>query len=137
MPNWSYTDIVIKGSKTDIDGFIEKYALKVGKEDNGFTFDKIIPEPKDINDCPADCRTKGDDHIEIDEKRPWFNWYEWHTKYWGTKWDACNVIVERESDTTLLIGFDTAWAVPAPILKELKRQNPNLRFYFETYGEDW
>lgn len=127
MPNWCYNSLSIEGkTSADISKFMSKYLIK----DNSFDFDKIIPEPKDINDCPVDCRTKGNDGIEIDKDRPWFNWYEWRHKFWGVKWNASDVDVERRGKN-LYINFNTPWSPPRPIIEALRKQNPNLYMYFD------
>ena len=41
-------------------------------------------------------------------------WYDWSYKYWGTKWNSCDVYID---DKTNLISFQTAWSVPGPILE--------------------
>ena len=40
-------------------------------------------------------------------------WYDWCCKYWGTKWNACDVYINGN-----VICFQTAWSVPDPILEE-------------------
>lgn len=90
-------------------------------------FDKIIPEPRTEEDCPEECKVNKDSHIMSDETRPWFDWYEFHTKYWGTKWNAYDgyVIIKPSSITFV---FSTAWSSPAAILPKLKLLGYNMEY---------
>lgn len=46
------------------------------------------------------------------------NWYDWHNKNWGTKWNACETLVIDENN----VEFQTAWSTPEPIIKELSKK---------------
>lgn len=81
-------------------------------------FDKIIPEPRRECDCPEDCKVNKDSHIVEDKDRPWFDWYAWHNKYWGTKWNACNCSSQVGKSYVILV-FETAWNTPLPIINSL------------------
>ena len=50
--------------------------------------------------------------------KPWFDWYEWHNDYWGTKWNAYDsyTIIKKSS---VQFVFSTAWSAPAPIYSKL------------------
>ena len=87
-------------------------------KDSHFDFDKIIPEPRTEVECPEDCRVTPDSHIMKDDERPWFDWYEWHNKYWGTKWNAYDgyTIIGK---SYVQFVFNTAWATPDNIYKKL------------------
>ena len=50
------------------------------------------------------------------------SWYEWNCNTWYTKWNASNVEIKREDDTTLLAYFSTAWGPPHPIFEELAKK---------------
>ena len=87
MPNHVRTVIKIsKLKKDDIDIVLNLIATKLEdpdypdevKDDYVIDFNKIIPEPTTIEECPEDCRVKSakEAHISEDEARPWFNWYE-------------------------------------------------------------
>src|SRR5690606_21345130 len=47
------------------------------------------------------------------------DWYEWRLENWGTKWNAYSQSLERESDLSATLRFDTAWSPPQPILEKL------------------
>ena len=50
------------------------------------------------------------------------SWYEWNCNNWYTKWNASNVSMKREDDTTLLAFLATAWGPPYPIFEELAKK---------------
>ena len=97
-------------------------------------FDKIIPEPRTIEDCPEDCRVTEKSHIVKDEDRDWFDWYAWHNKYWGTKWNAydCYSIIGKSFVTFV---FSTAWSYPEPIIDRLHLLGYDIEYRYAE--EDW
>lgn len=63
------------------------------------------------------------------------NWYDWSNKYWGTKWNGMETLV-NEYDNTVL--FQTAWACPFPILEELSKYTDILvSFADEDIGNNY
>lgn len=63
------------------------------------------------------------------------SWYEWNCDNWGTKWDASEIIMERESPTELSVKFQTAWSPPEPIfMKLVEKYNVRIEGEFETEG---
>lgn len=48
------------------------------------------------------------------------DWYEFCTRFWGTKWIGNNLIILRDEPGCLVIRFDTAWAAPEEIIKYLQ-----------------
>lgn len=59
------------------------------------------------------------------KKRPWFDWYKWHNKYWGTKW-GCYDCYTKITNSTITFVFSTAWSTPFPIYEHIAKH-----FYFE------
>lgn len=59
------------------------------------------------------------------------NWYDWRCNNWGTKWNSCNGEYDKE---TQQLRFDTAWAVPEPILAKLAQDNPDKKL--DVYSEE-
>lgn len=85
-------------------------------------FDKIIPQPRKIEDCsplyiiPETKREKPG--IEITDDRSWFNWYNWNIDNWGTKWNAYdNYTIIKKS--YVIFVFSTAWSTPDEIYRKL------------------
>ena len=139
MPNWTTVFISMEG--------IEKESELFYKNEDGelcFDFNSLIPEPKTYEEYVAGGGDKLDTpeeaHCQIDEDRPWFNWYDWHIENWGTKWNACHCEVCYDC-----VHFETAWSYPEPIIKALSEKYPDREIdvsydyegYNETYNETW
>ncbi len=67
------------------------------------------------------------------KKYGFFNWYEWSIVNWGTKWNAVNF--EYEDDYKVL-KFETAWDPAKPIILEISKQNPFMKFAFLYADEE-
>ena len=144
MPNHIKNVLKFKNLKPDQREFIVNNFTSQLEDDDGegvfpldciFDFDKIIPEPKIKSDCPKDCLVNKDSHIHEYEDRPWFDWYEWHNKYWGTKWNAYDGYVKIEKSTITFV-FSTAWSAPYPIYEQLAKKY-NFDFEVRYADEDW
>lgn len=61
------------------------------------------------------------------------NWYDWHNKHWGTKWNGCDTYVGDN-----FIEFSTAWATPEPIFLKLSKKIPLTVAYGDedVFGEN-
>lgn len=143
MPNHVRTVIKInKLKKDDIDFILNTIASPFLHTPEGIPveyaidFNKIIPEPTTIEECPEDCRVKSakEAHISEDEARPWFNWYEWHCTYWGTKWGAYDCYTKIGKSYIKFI-FSTAWNVAQPIIERLSLLGFPLEVKYAD--EDW
>lgn len=138
MPNWCSNILVIRGTKQQRENFKNKYCelVKVGwndKEVLSISFNKVIPEPTSIEECPEEyiLRTKEDarrEHLEWDENNPrkWFNWYKFHCNKWGCKWD-CDPSNAEETDTALKLHFATPWGPPYGIIVKFIEDNSGLK----------
>lgn len=100
-------------------------------------FNKIIPEPETEADCPKDCIITDKSHVMRYEEKPWFDWYEWHCKYWGTKWNAYDGYV-KIGKSYLTVVFQTAWSMPRPIYEQLAKLGYNFEVQYadEDYGSN-
>lgn len=144
MPNHVKTVVKIsKLKKDDIDFILNTIASPIiiptdpiEKTEYAIDFNKIIPEPTTIEECPEDCRVKSakEAHISEDEARPWFNWYEWHCTYWGTKWGAYDCYTKIGKSYIKFI-FSTAWNVAQPIIERLSLLGFPLEVKYAD--EDW
>lgn len=65
------------------------------------------------------------------EKYGYPDWYDWHNKNWGTKWNACYVHFSHQPEykSTVLV-FDTAWAPPMPVMEKLFAMFPDHEFEY-------
>lgn len=101
-----------------------------------FDFNKIIPEPQTIDECPEDCIRTEKSHVEADEARPWFNWYTWRLKYWDTKWGAYNAHTIIKNSAIHFV-FSTAWSPATPVFEkliELYDHEIEIRWADENWG---
>ena len=92
-----------------------------------FDFNGVVPEPKTKDECPEDCLVNKDSHVEEDKDRPWFDWYTWHNKYWGTKWGAYDGYT-KIGKTTVTFVFSTAWSAPFEVYEQLADKWPGLKW---------
>ena len=62
--------------------------------------------------------------------------YDWCIRNWGTKWNFCDVFLDDgEQDKEVLhYNFQTAWAIPIPVLLEMSNKFANLTFNY--YGNE-
>lgn len=124
IPNHIRNVVKIKGIPKDkIDYILNKVAVKYKSEMTGndewiMDFDLVIPEPRFKKDCPKQFYVNSESHVKEDEDRPWFNWYDWHCTYWGTKWNAYDGYT-KIGKTQLTFVFSTAWSAPFPVYAKL------------------
>lgn len=128
MPNWCSNSLQGKGL-TKLNIFTK----------NELDFEKIVPSPVKKEDCPDEylvgVGTEVKSYIELDKKRPWFNWYEFNCCEWGTKCNACDSYLEEDSDK---VSFLTAWDIPSPIVKRISEMLGNIELTHKySYEEDW
>lgn len=132
MPNWTTVVITMDG--------IDKETSLFTKTTDGelkFDFNSLIPEPKTYKEYMAGVgkflSSAEDAHLQIDEDRPWFNWYDWHCQCWGTKWNACETSVSEDT-----VEFWTAWSFPAPVIEALSKKYPDrdITVEFEYEGDN-
>lgn len=142
MPNHVRNVLKFKNLKEDDKRFIlDLICSPVEDAAGGVTlhidFDKIIPEPKEESECLEKYKVNKDVHIEEFKDRSWFNWYDWHCDYWGTKWNAYDSysIVNKSSITFV---FHTAWSMPYPIIKRLRvlGYDFDIRWADEAWGSN-
>lgn len=104
-------------------------------------FDKIIPEPRKLEDCSPKYiipeEKRGHSGLEITDDRDWFNWLDWRVDNWGTKWGAydCYCIIKR---SYVLFIFSTAWSIPQPIYQKLGKMGyeMEIRYADEDLGSN-
>ena len=152
MPNWVSNNVSVTAkSKAELDAFLEKAKgeqSKVRSEGNEeFHFGAFIhPSDEDLPYYKGEIeeeKPEGWDELSSAEqlahnlKFQGRDWYDWNVREWGTKWDACDIYLERTDDLIANIGFQTAWSPPEPIFKAIVEQFPELGFeifYEEEQG---
>lgn len=117
MPNWTTNKVFFKTeTKKELDEIIRDLAGTDHRgEDQQFTFNKFVPMPESIiTTIPDPADNYGIAVMSDDE-------YEWCISAWGTKWDACDVELERTDETHLILSFNTAWCAPAPVADAMSK----------------
>ena len=135
MPNWTNNTVSMKGiSKEDLYTPTKDWS---GKMTKSFDFGKLVPEPKTKEELLSKYgnRYLNDGYKNIQEQvdKPWFDWYGWHSQYWGTKWNACECQCDYDDDE---IQFMTAWNEPAPIWHALSLKYPDRHISISADYED-
>lgn len=136
MPNWVKTQICFRSEdKENLINFINSITTETTndtKTKKCFDFNKIIPEPQTPQECPEkfiihneiEARSRCLVYDEKDPKR-WFDWYNWHNAFWGTKWNAYYttihdiVYTDGKNRYEITVDFETAWSFPVPIFEKL------------------
>lgn len=154
MPNWVVTKVDVDGKDKD------KFIAWVEKHKDSL-FDSTVPMPKtfrdyDTTNFPYGRKGKNEmlkvgEHLYcpdriVDEayikgliratkyqeqRYGVVGWYDWSCKYWGTKWDASNVLTDMNG-----IEFQTAWAVAEPIIRAWSEKYPDMEFCVSYADED-
>lgn len=129
MPNHVGNSIIVRGPDEKIDRLLATcFHLLVPEEegdDEGvqFNFRAVIP----VDDSSIEAIMR---HPDTNELR---------RQAWGTKWNAYDgAFVSREPEY-LNFEFNTAWAFPEPVYRELGRMFPRLEFDIAAIdpGEWW
>jgi hypothetical protein len=139
MPNWVYNTLAVRGPNQVLDQFKKQasqpyitkhydflndaYGEQVNegellfwnfvKPDDSVLDEYFGPEPKSAS-------------LEEALSRSTNHWYDWNHRNWGTKWDACDPEIVRESEGTIVYRFRTAWSPAEPVFEEMARQYPQL-----------
>lgn len=123
MPNWCHNTLEVRGDEKDLHEWVERASSFVPPDDpqadpQPLWFEAFYPAPDEED-------------------------FDWYSRHWGTKWDACFsdplVSSERKRAFSLRQGearyrFDTAWAPPTLWLEKVAGDFPRLRFSM-TFGE--
>lgn len=130
MPNWCKNNLRIYSNGEKV---LE--VLELLKDENGeMTFRKFMPMPKELEDTVA---PSSDDEKAIAERRKKYgaaDWYEWHNKYWGCKWDAQDSNFHKEGDDWV-VSFSTPWGPPIPFLEKLSEKFNKMTFVLQYADE--
>lgn len=130
MPNHVQNRITFDAPLENILSVLRKNKTEETK-DVDFSFQWIIPEPNSKDECPKEYIDNGDANVTHNDGKDWFNWYDWHCYFWGTKWDCYNVEIFCDQ-----LEFQTAWSSPGPIFEKLAELFPNIPFTVQYADED-
>lgn len=112
-------------------GYSELYFAGLSKKKDG-TLYNLIEDPEILkvmeeNSKPIDYPVileMGKFYYDIINNHGCLYWYDYHLRYWGTKWDACYSFWVSDN----VLSFDTAWSAPTPIFDKLKELFQDLEF---------
>ena len=142
MPNWITNILTINADEK----MVEKILSEIKSTQSEFDFNKIVPQPDELEGTTAPARIITDEEYaedsskgitetmsnELKQKFGFDNWYDWRYEHWGTKWNADEVhICDNE------ISFNTAWCNPQPIFEKLSEMFPNVNFEVKFADEDF
>jgi hypothetical protein len=138
MPNWVANRVSVRGSASEVERFEdtarqkpniwtdEIYKTRVESDEDIFSFANFIAPPQEAVDSGEYWGTHGFEKGEWVGHTP-NNWYEFNTREWETKWDACEVS-RAEVSGGVDYGFDTAWSPPEPVFRKMSEMFPELTF---------
>ena len=127
MPNWCMNKIKASGRDSRIQEFFDFVNEEIDETENcKFSFNKIIPMPKELLENPYPSDQEKKDNFE---KFGFESWYEWSCANWGTKWNASEIVINNEPDIkNYEIIFNSAWSPPIPIFQRIMELYPELTF---------
>ena len=138
----SYSEIkpyLANVSETDMEKFIggeDGNGRYIKKDVDPYRFPHFLLDGKRyVLETAAQVRRLGDICISNKEKYGATTWYDWCCFHWGTKWNACDTIVE-ELGEYLLVSFNTAWNAPSHELISKMEQVFSKPFIMEAVDED-
>ena len=141
MPNHITNKLIIDAPNRQENKNIKNFIDGINDDGNAvpISFQSIRPMPQDLKDTKSP--NNKDSEEEKRRKQILYgadNWYEWHIKYWGTKWECYNVQKSgRDYQANISnLEFDTAWCPPIEILKYLSKKFPISVFQLEFADED-
>lgn len=150
MPNWCSNNLQVEGNPQQLKIFIEKTTkgdpFKNKKEDE-FTLDILYPTPQELMEQTSPQMYRGDKNDEkakeeyekkIERLQKEYGhtcWYNWRTKNWGTKWDACDSVINEIEEASYSVSFQTAWAPPVLWLEKIAPEFPELKFRLDFIEE--
>lgn len=134
MPNHVDCSLRIHGKKSQIHNFF----LAVEGSEATIDANKIIPYPKEYKDRDEKAE-KHNEEVRKTGKGEWMKdgynsgGYDWCLKNWGTKWGMYDFTEVKYFERSAVIGFQTAWSPPIPLITKLGEMFPELTFTLRYY----
>ena len=142
MPNWVTNKLTIIGD----DKLVQKILTDVKSDEFEFDFNKIVPQPIELEGTTAPTRIISDTEYatnpdkgitqtmsdELIQKFGYDNWYDWRYAHWGTKWNADEIFISDNE-----VEFNTAWSNPLPIFVALSSKYADVEFDIMYADEDF
>lgn len=133
-------------------GIMTKAMAMAGNEPGSEEYEKAkndIHLPRHIHDVPEgypnilqteeDVIALGKVYLDNMKQYGTPTWYDWRSRMWGTKWNACHTELVTAGKTELVYRFDTAWEEPEPVIRVLAEKYPaasiTMEFSYEGYPD--
>jgi len=131
MPNWCQNLLIVRGSESDVAGFIDAAMDRKSM----LSFEKLRPMPESEEQQMEESAGGLIEQLESSMPGGYKNpgWYHWRVANWGTKWPTDNVQLERDDPETASYSFDTAWSPPEELVEFIGKKFPKLRFELQYY----
>lgn len=132
MPNWCKNNLRIKSNGEKMLEFLEM----VKNEKGEFTMNKLVPMPAELEDTtsPVSENVSEEEKKRLNDMYGATNWYDWHCKFWGCKWDANDSGFWKDGDDWI-ITFQTPWGPPCEFMKNISKQFPKMTFILQFADE--
>lgn len=140
MPNWVSTTASVKGSREELQKFLD------GIKDNRI-LESYVPCPEELRETMSGFSNDEEKMEELRKKQEvniakygHKDWYEWQYEVWGTKWGDCDTHIEpmtqlSSGEYEVSIYFQTAWGSASAGFQQVSAMFPSLMFFFE-YDEE-
>ena len=162
MPNWCNNNLIVEGSKEDVEAFrvaangpIQTYnnlnkagsawpihddvrlkalisELPEAGETSELSFHALVPVPEEVRLWGYDSASAKRLGDAIGKTPPQCG-YSWENENWGVKWGACEVSCDP-GDDHVLYSFDTPWGPPIEFLITVAKKWNTLTFTLD-YSE--
>lgn len=136
MPNWCFNAARISHE----DPQMIQRMVDAAEREQGGVLQEFVPCPAELLD-PKSTSYGGDNAADSDalrisnkEKFGYESWYDWNIANWGTKWDLCEVRVDRHDANNITLSFDTAWSPPIEAYGTLEEQGFVVEAYYYEPG---
>jgi hypothetical protein len=144
MPNWVYNSISMTGDVKKLKQIKDLLGKPYKGVDNGeINFLNLIAPPDEAWSAYANPEEQRLSQ-EAKKANP-YNWYDWNSQNWNTKWNARETNAELFEDSQqLVLDFSTAWSPPEPVVEALAQACINLKLEMtyrweeeQGFGEEW
>lgn len=136
MPNWCFNHLTVSVHNESGKKLVQAFKPDHSQgEEEASPFTALYPCPDELMATTANFSNDSPEKKANIEKYGHADWYSWRLANWGTKWDACEVYIEDETEHEALIRFDTAWCSPDKLLEWYARENPDVVF-LNQYDEE-
>lgn len=128
MPNWMRIALEVSGDEQQQKEFFESIGDGIESK-QPINFEKIITPPDNL--FRGNLGRQEEEYCRANNIP---DWYSWNNANWGTKWNASDGFVEMKADSVVVL-FNTAWALPIPIIEKIEKMVMDKFIDLKIYGE--